>query len=112
MQQLVEFLRGIGFTDADQEKDFGYVISYVTYLKRIENGRHQYFSVVHSHSDGRVLEETCFEEYLAEKNTRKPKGEPKKENLKPGEFSDYQKRGFAPVRLELLRSFQKIKDTL
>lgn len=78
-------------------------------VRKTDAGRYQYFFLCRY--EGKVVE-VVFEEYLAPKNTRKPKGEPKVEKLKPGEFSEYQKKGFSTVDIGICRNLVQVVEII
>jgi hypothetical protein len=94
---MKEQLNKMGFKDADQIKDFDYVIPELDYLFRVHNGHYQYVSLIHY--QGAFCEAVC-EEWVGVKNTRVPK------NIKP---EDAVKRGFMAKRLALARSWPEIE---
>lgn len=92
-------LLALGFQYADQFKDFSDNIKNVDYLYRVLDGRYQYVCLVNY--DGKFVE-AVLEEYLAVKNTRRPKAPLKMEEL--------QARGFYPTRITLGRSWQDVES--
>lgn len=91
----------VDYVSVDRSGDYLY--------RKTDSGRHQYFFLCRF--EGNVVE-SVFEEYLAPKNTRKPKGVPKNEVLKPGEFSDYQKKGFSTVKIGICRSLRDVENII
>ena len=79
------------------KEHFGCEIPYVDYLYKQDGDKHVYLSVVNY--DGETVE-VVREVYLTKKNTR-IKG--KNNTPKEGEYSEFQKKGFHPIEIKLLR---------
>lgn len=118
MTDPLEYLLSVGFNHAELavcmahfgDVDYKSVMRNGDYLyRKTDEGRHQYFFLCRY--EGNVVE-VVFEEYLALKNTRKPRGEPKVEKLKPGEFSEYQKKGFSTVNIGICRSLEQVVEII
>jgi hypothetical protein len=114
----LQYLLSVGFELASLEvmkaqfgeNDYQSIIRCGDYaIRKTSDGKWQYLFICRF--EGKAVEVT-FEEYLAPKNTRKPKGEPKKENLKPGEYTENQKKGFDNIRCGLCRSIEDVQEKL
>ena len=97
MSELLELFLATGFAPHEHEGHFGCKIPYVDYLYKQDGDKHVYLSVVNY--DNKPVE-IVYEVYLTKKNTR-IKG---KNNIpKEGEYSEFQKKGFHPIEVKLLR---------
>lgn len=102
---LLNELLARGFALHNHKEHFGCEIPYVDYLYK-KGQTHVYVSLVNY--DGKFCE-AVYEEYLAPKNTY-VKG--KNNKPKPGEYSEFQKKGFEAIALGLFRNEKELLEKL
>jgi hypothetical protein len=101
MKRFIDLLTDQGFIPADQVKDFGMEVEGVYYAVRKREAIYEYVSLMSY--EGRFVE-ACYELFMAEKNTRKPKGMLK--------YSEMIKRGFSPLAASLPRSLHELAQVV